>query len=97
MTRRYFSLVAISAAAVLFLILRPAPVQPQAAPAVNGAQFRIVVGLTDTGPREWQGKLAVTGGELVSARGWRFSQQDRVDSAVRFTFVPKSDRSKISC
>src|SRR5947199_8158309 len=89
MTRRYFSLCALSGAAILFLILRPAAVQPQDAPAENISQFRMVVGLTDTGPKDWPGKLAVTGGDLVSARGWRFSQQDRVDATGEFQFRTK--------
>src|SRR5262245_18586221 len=89
MTRRYYSFLAIVAAAILFLILRPAPVQPQAAPAENIAQFRIVVGLTDTAPKDWQGKLTVTGGKLASAYGWRFSQQDRVDASGAFQFRTK--------
>jgi hypothetical protein len=90
MTRRYLSLFAIAASAIVFLVLRPEPVQPQAAPVENVSQFRIVVGLTDTGPKDWQGKLSVTGGELVSARGWRFSQQDSVDAAGAFQFRTKT-------
>jgi len=89
MIRRYFSLFAISAAAILFLILRPAAVTPQPPMADNLSQFRIVVGLTDTAPKDWQGKLAVSGGELTSAQGWRFSQQDRVDSSGDFQFRTK--------
>src|SRR4051812_29819791 len=89
MTRRYFSLLPIAAAAIVFMILRPAPVQTQSAPAENTSQFRIIVGLTDTAPKDWQGKLVVSGGELASARGWRFSQQDTVDAAGAFQFRTK--------
>ena len=64
--------------------------EPQAGPSDDAlVQFRIVVGLTDTAAKEWQGTLAVTGGELDSAEGWRFSQQDRASSDGRFRFATK--------
>ena len=78
------------AAAIFLLVIRPARVQPQvAASNDNVAQFRIVVGLTDTAPKDWQGSLTVTAGELVSATGWRFSQQDTVDPKGAFSFHTK--------
>src|SRR5690242_2480195 len=89
MIRRYFSLLALPAAALLFVMLRPAPVQPQPAPTENLSQFRIAVGLTDSAPKDWKGTLSVTGGEIASAKGWRFSQQDSVEANGAFQFRTK--------
>ncbi len=49
-------------------------------------QFRIVVGLTDTEPAEWAGRITVTGGELAGLQGWRFSQDDRAGLDGGFQF-----------
>ena len=84
------SALAVSAAALFLLVVRPARVQPQVAASTrNLSQFRIIVGLTDTAPKDWRGSLTVTAGELVSATGWRFSQQDRVDPNGDFSFRTK--------
>jgi hypothetical protein len=84
------SALAVSAAALFLLIVRPACVQPQVTASTgNLSQFRIIVGLTDTAPKDWRGALTVTAGELVSATGWRFSQQDRVDPNGDYSFRTK--------
>jgi hypothetical protein len=44
------------------------------------SQFRIIVGLKDTQPAKWQGKLDISGAEIVGLCGWRFSQNDRAAS-----------------
>src|SRR5512146_220157 len=80
----------LGAAALGFLLWRPGTVLPQnQEPAENMAQYRIVVGLTDTAPREWQGALSVSGGELASVTGWRFSPKDQADNSGKFQFTTK--------
>jgi hypothetical protein len=55
--------------------------------AVHSAQeqrshhFRIVVGLKDKEPADWQGEVKVDGGKLVSLVGWRFEAKDAVKGA----------------
>jgi hypothetical protein len=43
--------------------------------------FRIVVGLSDTEPTEWDGQLQLTQGELVSMVGWHFEEKDAVQGS----------------
>ena len=63
-----------------FYLLRPTPLQPQDQPgAASGLQFRITLGLTDTEPKAWTGKVGVTGSE-----GGDLSHQVVSD----FTYVP---------
>jgi hypothetical protein len=40
--------------------------------------FRIVVGLGDKEPADWDGQLQVAGGELVMLAGWHFEDKDAV-------------------
>ena len=80
----------VPAVALGWLLWRPAAVTPQARPADETlVQFRIMVGLADSAAKEWEGAVTVTGGELDSAAGWRFSQQDRVSPDGRFRFTTK--------
>ena len=58
-------------------------------PQAEGQQFRIILGLKDTQPRAWQGKVEVAGGEIVSLTGWRFSMQDRANPDGTFSFQTK--------
>jgi hypothetical protein len=58
-------------------------------PQMEGQQFRIVLGLRDTQPRRWQGRIQVAGGEIVSLSGWRFSGQDRASADGTFAFETK--------
>ena len=58
-------------------------------PQIEGQQFRIIVGLKDTEPRRWQGKVQVTGGEILSLSGWRFLGQDRANADGTFNFLTK--------
>ena len=76
-------------AAVGLWRLRPAELAiAQSRPALDESirQYRIVLGLKDTGPREFAGRVSVSGGELTGLRGWRFSGDDRasIDGAFRF-------------
>ncbi|MGA3238118.1 MAG: hypothetical protein ABSG03_17645 [Bryobacteraceae bacterium] len=58
-------------------------------PQTEGQQFRIIVGLKDIEARRWQGRIQVTGGEMVSLSGWRFSGQDRANADGTFAFETK--------
>ncbi len=91
LSRKSYFLVPAACAGLLLVFVRPARVEPQAAPpSADIAQFRIAVGLTDTAAKPWAGTLGVTGGALDGARGWRFSQQDRVDAQGGFSFRTKT-------
>src|SRR5260370_20297811 len=52
-------------------------------------QFRIVVGLTDSAAKPWQGAITVSGAALDTLSGWRFSQTDRIDPDGKFDFRTK--------
>src|SRR5258708_36953637 len=41
--------------------------------------FRVTLGLLDTEPADWSGKVAVADGEVVDLAGWRFEDTDAVD------------------
>jgi len=66
-----------------------ATVMAAAAPPANLHQFRIVVGLSDSQPRTWKGRISVAGGELAGLEGWRFSGADRAASDGAFHFETK--------
>src|SRR5580704_13984440 len=53
------------------------------------SQFRIIVGLTDSAAKPWQGEVTVTGALLESLGGWRFSQADRAEPTGKFEFRTK--------
>jgi hypothetical protein len=73
-----------------WMLWRPAAVLPQAAPSGEDmAQFRLTVGVTDKTAKDWEGAVSVTGGELDSAQGFRFSQQDRIAADGKFRFRTK--------
>jgi hypothetical protein len=77
--------------AIAFLVFwQPVPVHSQSlAPAVEGQQFRIIVGLKDTGAKPWKGKIAVFGGEILDLAGWRASPADKASASGDFTFNTK--------
>jgi len=55
-------------------------------------QFRVTLGLRDTAPRAWTGRVRASGGngaELVRVRGWRFSGQDQTSQDGSFWFQTK--------
>jgi hypothetical protein len=52
-------------------------------------EFRITVGLTDTFPKDWRGKVTAAGGQVVSLRGWRHSQRDIASGDGSFWFKTK--------
>jgi hypothetical protein len=41
--------------------------------------FRVTMGLRDTQPSDWSGKVAVSGGELLALTSWRFEAKDAVE------------------
>ncbi len=83
--------VVILAGAVAFVISRrPAIVHSQNLPPVpSGQQFRIVFGLQDSQPRRWDGKISVTGGEILSVDGWRSDPSDHSSADGSFAFSTK--------
>ena len=58
-------------------------------PRIEGQQFRIILGLKDTQPKRWQGKVQVTGGDILALTGWRFAGQDRANDDGSFNFLTK--------
>ena len=71
-----------------YRLLNPVRVASQA-DAEYTAQFRIWVGTKDTQAKEWSGKVSVSGAELVSLKGVRFSRQDRAGNDGSFQFRTK--------
>ena len=86
----YFLLPVLCLACLLSVIFSTSQLNSQSGSKPESvAQFRIAVGLTDSAPKDWQGTLSVTGGEIASAKGWRFSQQDSVEPNGAFQFRTK--------
>lgn len=80
----------LGAVAVALYLSYGRPVRAQFGPRPEDPlQFRIFVGLTDTTPKEWKGRVTVTGGQLLTIRGERFSGDDRVMEDGRFDFATK--------
>ena len=84
-------LVAISAVGFYWIFRAGAgsPGQAQVSVAPPAAQFRITVGYKDADPRLWRGKLSAANGELLSAKGYRFSQADAIAPDGAFSFRTK--------
>ena len=70
------------------------PGQAQTRTEKPSAQFRISAGWKDSEAREWKGKVTAAGGELLSAKGYRFSQTDAVSADGAFSFRTKIGRWK---
>jgi hypothetical protein len=88
--RNWFGIALALAGAWYFALDRQAGFAWQNLPLrVEGQQFRIVLGLKDTQPRHWQGRVQVTGGEILSLAGWRFSGQDQANQEGGFDFITK--------
>ncbi|MBN8728970.1 MAG: hypothetical protein J0L64_00395 [Acidobacteria bacterium] len=70
-------LAAVGAGAALWLVLKPDVVLSQGAAAKPShlaedvAQVRVELGLLDRAARSWNGKLSVSGGEILAVRNWR--------------------------
>src|SRR5262249_18756420 len=45
----------------------------------SAVTFRVLLGLDDKQPAKWDGKVEVSGGEVVSIQGWRFADTDSTD------------------
>lgn len=88
--RNWFFALPVLGAFWYFALDRPAGLAWQnLPPAIEGQQFRIVLGLKDTQPRRWQGQVRVTGGEILGLAGWRFSGQDSANPDGSFNFLTK--------
>jgi len=85
------SAVVILAVAIAVVISRRPPVvhSQNLSPAPAGQQFRIIFGLKDSQPKKWDGKVSVTGGEILSLEGWRSDAADRSSADGSFTFSTK--------
>lgn len=86
-------LVATALAALAIAIVafwQPASVHSQSLPpVVDGQQFRIIVGLKDREAKTWKGKIAVSGGEILTLDGWRAAPADRASASGDFNFTTK--------
>src|SRR5579872_727688 len=87
MRRPAYAVLPVLCLAWLFHSVFPAAQRGTQSEAIH--QFRIIVGLTDTAAKPWQGALTVSGAALDSLSGWRFSQQDRIDPDGKFNFRTK--------
>ena len=58
-------------------------ISPQEAARTAGSSnlrtYRIIFGETDQEGKNWDGAIEVSGGEVASLAGWRFTEQDRVE------------------
>ncbi len=75
------SLLVLLAAASLWLARgRQAPPTPKTQdPTPNTRAYRVVFGENDTQGRTFDGTVDVTGGQVASLAGWRFTDADRID------------------
>ena len=65
----------------------PPPLRSQnGAKPEPAAQFRIIVGLTDSAAKPWQGEANASGAALESLAGWRFLQADHAGPGGKFAF-----------
>ena len=92
----YVLLPALCLAWLLYAIFSTAQLRSQSGDqAERIAQFRIIVGLTDSAAKPWQGEVTVSGAALDSLGGWRFSQADRAEPTGEFEFRTKLNDSRI--
>jgi len=74
---------------ILISTIVTAIVWAQSVPRENLLQFRIAVGLTDTEPKEWIGRITAPGAQIAALTGWRFSQKDHASVDGEFSFRTK--------
>lgn len=53
--------------------------QPKQLTMPDTTTFRILLGVGDKTPTNWDGSVKVTGGDVASIQGWRFAQSDSSD------------------
>src|SRR4030095_11131115 len=41
--------------------------------------FRVLLGIGDTEPTEWDGSVKLSGGNITAIQGWRFADRDSSD------------------
>lgn len=86
----FFGALAIVPAVLYFAMRQPLLVHSQSLPpAPEGQQFRIAVGLTDKDAKPWKGRIAVSGGDILSLEGWRASPGDSANANGDFAFTIK--------
>jgi hypothetical protein len=68
----------LAAAATFFLGFLPVQLQAQSAPAT----FRILLGVTDSGPTRWDGTVSVHNGGSITLQPWRFEGVDSFNGQV---------------
>ncbi len=77
-------------AGILFQLRDARPVRAQlGASGPEPVQFRVFAGLTDSAEKDWPGRITVSGGQILSMRGERFSAGDKVFDDGRFEFKTK--------
>jgi hypothetical protein len=80
MARKYWilslCLFALAAAGLYLFSQRRNPLPPDWLAAPPATSFLIQVGVGDSSPAVWDGKIAATGGWIFSLEGWRFSGND---------------------
>src|SRR5690242_12906578 len=59
-----------------------AAVQRQAEPPAHS--FRVLLGLTDNEPTDWNGEIEVADGKATTLSGWRFEGKDAVDGTSKW-------------
>lgn len=75
---------------LLNLLLNSPPLRSQnGAKPEPVARFRIIVGLTDSAAKPWEGEVIVAGATLELLAGWRFSQVDQAGPVGKFAFRTK--------
>src|SRR5689334_7235690 len=87
---RLAALLILIAAFLAYRYERPVDVYTQNSVADKDlSEFRIVVGTKDAEPKDWHGKIDVSGAEVASLEGWRFSQKDTAGVDGSFAFRTK--------
>jgi len=52
--------------------------------------FRVQFGKQDREPRDWSGRLGITGGEIIALRNWHPRPGDQLQGATRWTLATRS-------
>lgn len=90
-SRWIWVLLAVPGFLALWLSLKPNPVvYSQSTPGLDAAvSVRVQFGVADREPRAWEGKLAVSGGEIVAVRHWRPRPGDTIAGVSSFKLATR--------
>ncbi len=58
---------------------------PAGTPMPELVSFRILLGIGDNDPTEWNGRISLSQGTVTSIQGWNFSENDTTDYASTWT------------